>query len=61
MTGWQLVAIENWTLIPEEQARPIFERAEFVVPEPLDIRGTLFEQERIRAVLAEAPWLRGRI
>ncbi len=21
---WQRVAIENWTLIPEEQARPIF-------------------------------------
>ncbi len=24
MTGWQLTAIENWTLIPEEQARPRF-------------------------------------
>lgn len=24
MTAWQLVAIENWTLIPEEQARPLF-------------------------------------
>jgi hypothetical protein len=21
---WQRIAIENWTLIPEEQARPIF-------------------------------------
>lgn len=24
LSAWQLVAIENWTLIPEEQARPIF-------------------------------------
>jgi hypothetical protein len=24
VTGWQLTAIQNWTLIPEEQARPIF-------------------------------------
>lgn len=22
--AWQRIAIENWTLIPEEQARPIF-------------------------------------
>lgn len=27
MTGWQLDAIENWTLIPEEQARPMFAHA----------------------------------
>jgi len=24
ITVWQRIAIENWTLIPEEQARPIF-------------------------------------
>jgi hypothetical protein len=24
VTGWQRAAIENWTLIPEEQARPMF-------------------------------------
>jgi len=24
MNHWQRIAIENWTLIPEEQARPIF-------------------------------------
>jgi hypothetical protein len=24
LSAWQRVAIENWTLIPEEQARPIF-------------------------------------
>ncbi len=24
LSTWQLTAIENWTLIPEEQARPIF-------------------------------------
>jgi hypothetical protein len=24
LSAWQQVAIENWTLIPEEQARPIF-------------------------------------
>ena len=24
MNGWQNIAIANWTLIPEEQARPIF-------------------------------------
>lgn len=24
LTMWQRVAIENWTLIPEEQARPRF-------------------------------------
>ena len=24
LSVWQRVAIENWTLIPEEQARPIF-------------------------------------
>jgi hypothetical protein len=24
MTGWQRVAVENWTLILEEQARPLF-------------------------------------
>lgn len=24
LSDWQRVAIENWTLIPEEQARPIF-------------------------------------
>ena len=24
LTNWQRVAIEHWTLIPEEQARPIF-------------------------------------
>lgn len=26
LSAWQRVAIENWTLIPEEQARPIFAR-----------------------------------
>lgn len=25
VTGWQRIAIENYTLIPEEQARPIFQ------------------------------------
>lgn len=24
LTAWQLAAIANWTLIPEEQARPVF-------------------------------------
>lgn len=24
LSAWQHIAIENWTLIPEEQARPIF-------------------------------------
>jgi hypothetical protein len=24
LSAWQRIAIENWTLIPEEQARPIF-------------------------------------
>jgi hypothetical protein len=24
LSAWQRVAIENWTLTPEEQARPIF-------------------------------------
>jgi hypothetical protein len=24
LSAWQRVAVENWTLIPEEQARPIF-------------------------------------
>lgn len=25
MNAWQRIAIENWTLIPEEQARPAFQ------------------------------------
>lgn len=24
MTEWQRVALEQWTMIPEEQARPLF-------------------------------------
>jgi hypothetical protein len=27
LSAWQRVAIQNWTLIPEEQARPMFGHA----------------------------------
>lgn len=37
------------------------EREAFAVPEPYDIRGTLEETQRVAAVLAEAPYLRGRL
>lgn len=35
------------------------EQERFAVPEPYDIRGTREELERVRAVIAEAPYLAG--